>query len=65
LAHSESDNANSIMFNALSSSFFYSLTNELDLGVEARLTDLDDRIANNGNDDLDKSLNIGIRYRLK
>ena len=53
------------MSNALSSSFFYSLTNELDLGVEARLTDLDDRIANNGNDDLDKSLNIGIRYRLK
>jgi len=65
LAHSESDNANSITSNTLSSAFFYSLTNELDLGVEARLTDLDDRIANNGNDDLDKSLNIGIRYRLK
>ena len=65
LAHSESDKSNSITTNTLSSAFYYSLTNQLDLGVEARLTDTDDRIANNGNDELDKSLNIGVKYRLK
>jgi predicted porin len=65
LAHSESDNANTITTNTISSAFYYSLTNQLDLGVEARLTDTDDRIANNGNDELDKSINIGVKYRLK
>ena len=65
LAHNESDTANDITTNSLSSAFYYSLTNQLDLGVEARLTDVNDRIDNNGNDDLDKSLNIGVKYRLK
>ncbi len=65
LAHSESDNLKPLTTNTLSSAFYYSLTNQLDLGVEARLTDLNDRIDNNGNDDLDKSLNIGVKYRLK
>ncbi len=68
-SHSESDNSNTITSNSLSSAFFYSLTNELDLGVEVRLTDLNDRIAdsvnNANNDDIDKSLNIGVRYLLK
>ena len=65
LAHSESDKANTITTNTVSSGFFYNLNNDLDLGVELKLTDIDDRIANNGNDDVDKSLNIGVRYRLK
>ena len=65
LSHNESDTANDITTNTLTSAFFYSLTNQLDLGVEARLTDVNDRIENNGNDELDKSLNIGVKYRLK
>lgn len=65
LSHNESDTANDITTNTLSSAFYYSLTNQLDLGVEARLTDVNDRINNNGNDELDKSLNIGVKYRLK
>ena len=65
LAHNESDNVNDITTNTLSSAFYYSLTNQLDFGVEGRLTDVNDRIDNNGNDELDKSLNIGIKYRLK
>ncbi len=65
LAHNESDTANDITTNTLSSAFFYSLTNQLDFGIEGRLTDVNDRIDNNGNDELDKSLNIGVKYRLK
>lgn len=65
LAHNESDNANDITTNTISSAFFYSLTNELDLGIEARFTNVEDRIDNNGNDEIDQSLNIGVRYRLK
>ena len=65
LAHSESDTANDITTNTISSAFYYSLTNQLDLGVEGRLTDVNDRIDNNGNDEVDKSINIGVKYRLK
>ncbi len=65
LDHNTSDDANDITTNSLSSTFLYSLTNELDFSVEARLTDTEDDISNNGNDELDKSLNMGIKYRLK
>ncbi len=65
LDHSTSDKANDITTNSLSSAFLYNLTNKLDFIVEAKLTDTDDNIANNGNDDLDKSLTMGVKYRLK
>ena len=71
LAHSESDNAKRQTTNTLSSAFLYKISNQLDFGVEARLTDDNDRTDFDGtsntvnNDDIDKSLNIGIKYRLK
>ncbi len=65
LDHSSSDKTNDITTNTVSSAFLYSLTNELDFSIEARLTDTEDDIANNGNDELDKSLRMGIKYRLK
>ncbi len=65
LDHSTSDKANDITTNSLSSAFLYNLTNKLDFVVEAKLTDTDDNIANNGNDELDKSLTMGVKYRLK
>lgn len=65
LDHSESDTGPELTTNTVGSTFLYSLTNKLDFSVEARLTDTDDRIADNGNDELDKSLTMGVRYRLK
>jgi len=65
LAYATSDNTDDVTTNTLSSAFYYSLTNQLDLGVEGKLTKLDDSISNNGNDDVDKSLTMGVKYRLK
>ncbi|KAG1707551.1 hypothetical protein GQR58_003224 [Nymphon striatum] len=65
LNHSESDKANDITSNTLSSTFRYYLTNQLDFNVTAKLEDTEDNIDNNNNDELDKSLNMGITYRLK
>lgn len=65
LAHSTSDVTNDITSNTLSSTYRYYLTNQLDLNVTAKLTDVEDDIDNNGNDELDKSLNMGVTYRLK
>ncbi|GAA0402883.1 hypothetical protein GCM10009133_09510 [Cocleimonas flava] len=65
LDHNESDIGPELTTNTIGSTFLYSLTNKLDFSVEAKLTDTDDRIADNGNDDLDKSLTMGVRYRLK
>lgn len=65
LDHNESDTGPELTTNTIGSTFLYSLTNKLDFSVEAKLTDTDDRIADNGNDDLDKSLTMGVRYRLK
>ncbi len=65
LNHSESDKANDITTNTLSSTYRYYLTNQLDLNVTAKLVDLEDNIDGNDNDDLDKSLNMGVTYRLK
>ncbi len=65
LAYATSDNTDDVTTNTLSSAFYYSLTNQLDLGVVATLTKLDDSISDNGNDELDKSLTMGVKYRLK
>lgn len=65
LAHNTSDVTNDTTSNTVSSTFRYYLTNQLDFNTTAKLTDFEDNIDNNGNDDLDKSLNMGITYRLK
>jgi hypothetical protein len=65
LNHSNSDTANDITTNTLSSTYRYYLTNQLAFDVTAKLEDTEDDISNNGNDELDKSLNMGITYRLK
>ena len=65
LAYATSDNTDDVTTNTLSSAFYYSLTNQLDFGVEGKLTKLDDSISNNGNDEVDKSLTMGVKYRLK
>ena len=65
LNHSESDNSNDLTSNTISSAFRYYLTNQLDLNITGTLAKLDDNIDNNGNDDWDQSLNMGVTYRLK
>ena len=65
LNYSKSDDVKSTTNNTLSSSFNYELTNQLDFNITASLNKLDDNIANNGNDDIDKRLTMGIKYRLK
>ncbi len=63
--YSKSDHAKSTTSNTLTSSFNYELTNQLDFNVTASLSKVDDNIAKNGNDDVDKRLTMGIKYRLK
>jgi len=58
-------NANDITNNTLSSTFRYYLDNQLDLNVTAKASKLDDGVGNNGNDDVDTSLNVGVSYRLR
>ena len=65
LKHEEYDNAKDVTTNSITSGFYYSLTNQLDLGVIGRLDDIEDRNDGNGNDKVDQSLNIGLKYRLK
>lgn len=65
LDHSKSDVSNDITSNTVSSSFRYYLNNQLDFSITAKLQDTEDNISNNNNDELDKSLNMGITYRLK
>ena len=63
--HNVSDTVNDITTNTLSSTFRYYLTNQLGLDITAKLEDIEDNIDNNGNEEIDKSLNLGIIYRLK
>ncbi len=65
LNHSESDIANDVTSNTVSSTYRYYLTNQLAFNVTGKLTDIEDNLDNNGNDVVDKSLNMGITYRLK
>jgi len=58
-------NANDVTNNTLASTFRYYLDNQLDLNVTAKASKLDDGIGNNGNDDVDTSLNVGVSYRLR
>lgn len=65
LSYNKSDGSDSTTINTLTSAFDYELTNQLDFNVTAALGKVDDNIDNNGNDDLDKRLTMGIKYRLK
>lgn len=58
-------NANDVTSNSLSSTFRYYLNNQLDLNLTAKASQTDDGVSNNGNDDVDTSLNMGVSYRLK
>ena len=63
--HNESDIFYEFTLNTVSSTFRYYLTNQLDFNVRVMLEDVEDNVDGNGNDELDKSLNMGITYRLK
>jgi len=65
LHHYEWDSFNDMTLNTVSSTFRYYLTNQLDFNVRVMLEDVEDNVDGNGNDELDKSLNMGITYRLK
>ena len=49
----------------LSSTYRYYLTNKLAFDTVAALSKVDDDTDNNGNDEVDKSLYMGVTYRLK
>ncbi len=51
--------------NALSSTYRYYISNKLAFDTVAALTKVDDEISGNGNDEVDKSLFMGVTYRLK
>lgn len=51
--------------NVVSSTYRYYLSNKLSFDTTLAFSKVDDDIKNNGNDDVDKRLNMGITYRLK
>ena len=63
-APSDSD-AENIVSNNLSSTLRYYISNTVNVNTTVSLTHLDDGIDNNGNDDLETSLFLGITYRVR
>ena len=61
LDYDKIDGGKDVTTNTLSSTFLYELTNSLDYSVTAKVTNTD----GTANDGTDKSINMGIRYRLK
>lgn len=61
LDHSKAQTGNDVTTNTLSSTFLYELTNSLDYSVTAKIANTD----GTANDGTDRSLLMGIRYRLK
>lgn len=51
--------------NALSSTYRYYISNKLAFDTVAALSKVEDDIDNNGNDEVDKALFMGVTYRLK
>lgn len=51
--------------NAATSTYRYYISNKLAFDTSAALTKVDDEISGNGNDEIDKSLFMGVTYRLK
>ena len=64
-SYNESEVSNDVTTNILSSTFRYYLTNSLDLNLTAFLRNVEDNIDNNGNDEWDSGLQLGLQYRLK
>lgn len=65
LDYSSYDNSNDVVSNTLSSTYRYYISNTLSFNITGRLTNVEDDIDNNGNDETDKSLLVGLTYRLK
>jgi len=63
LQYNKLDGGNNTTINTLSSTFLYELTNSLDYSIEAKVTNTD--ATGTADDGTDRSLNMGIRYRLK
>jgi len=63
LQYDKLDGGKHSTINTLSSTFLYELTNSLDYSIEARVTNTD--ATGTAKDGTDRSLNMGIRYRLK
>ena len=61
LDYDKIDGGKDVTTNTLSSTFLYELTNSLDYSVTAKVTNTDGTT----NDGTDKSINMGLRYRLK
>lgn len=59
------EESNDILSNTLSSTYRYHISNALSYTTTVRLTSIEDDIDDNGNDDIDKSVVMGITYRLK
>lgn len=62
--HNDADDADTTT-NALSSTYRYYITNKLAFDTVVALSKVDDDIDDNGNDAVDKSLYMGVTYRLK
>ena len=58
-------NANDILTNIVSSTFRYYLTNRINLDATVAITNVEDDIDGNNNDDTDVTTFLGVRYRLK
>ncbi|PIE42786.1 MAG: hypothetical protein CSA50_08625 [Gammaproteobacteria bacterium] len=65
LDYSGYEGARDITMNTLISSYRYYLSNELSFDLTGKLTHLDDDISDNDNDEISKSLTMGVTYRLK
>jgi hypothetical protein len=59
LSYNKFDEADSTTANTLTSAFNYELTNQLDFNITAKLA------KTTGQDDIDKRLTMGVKYRLK
>jgi hypothetical protein len=57
--------APNVTSNTLGSTFRYYISNSLSFTVTASLSKLEDGISNNGNDEVNKRLQMGLTYRLK
>ncbi len=62
--HNDTDDVDTTT-NALSSTYRYYITNKLAFDTVVALSKVDDEIDDNGNDAVDKSLYMGVTYRLK
>ncbi|PTB31106.1 DUF481 domain-containing protein [Photobacterium phosphoreum] len=65
LNYASSDDSEDLMTNTLKSTFRYYVSNVISLTLTGGLAKTEDNIDNNGNDDIDKTLQLGLTYRLK